>query len=679
MKKQRLLKIVQSVLSAESGRSMVEMLGVLAIIGVLSIGAVAGYKFALNKFRANEIINELNARALSVSAQMLSATTPYESDEVIEDGFGNTLAVGYSAESAVSSQNPDYFEITINGIPSEVCTQILRDYENPIMIFVNEVRYNNDTSLCTTESGTVDMGFIYRRDLGERETCSERGYFGEEDFMCHCAGNTYIDPNNPNECLCPAGHVWSAKENTCVESICEEGEFESLSDGCVPCSSPSTYYIPDDERQQKLCQACQNSSGNQIREVIKNNTNSTYSCVNTQQNNCKSKESFRQLNGTCLPCDTQKGYSIGSDEISEKLCTDCGRQIVRGYFNSHYCVLPTMCNKGTEYIFDNAQYSGYLECTSCDTMSAETRFFLQPYGTLAQEYCNACQSGGEQNRKYVNAASYPTCVKIKCDSGEFFGADGKCHLCTDPTKREVNPNSGCTDTACGRQEIVADNGKTYCQPMCQTADGSHVEINGNCYSCDGTTDFNATKAQCDLCTNPPRLWVGNYGTETTGGTCMEKCDMKVHTIGYTGNNYSCYACGGYHEGYTPGGGYTDVSKDYCEACGNYVVTPDDGNKPYCVKSTSCQQGSEFRRLLSTNYKFCMSCDLTDAVKIGDTQGHRDMCLKCTSTKRFWAGEYCYRCDTAEAPDVDPFNEAEINSCTSCTQREVKEDKCVLKQ
>ena len=33
----------------ESGRSMVEMLGVLAIIGVLSIGAIAGYSKAMQK------------------------------------------------------------------------------------------------------------------------------------------------------------------------------------------------------------------------------------------------------------------------------------------------------------------------------------------------------------------------------------------------------------------------------------------------------------------------------------------------------------------------------------------------------------------------------------------------------------------------------------------------------
>ena len=39
----------------ESGRSMIEMLGVLAIIGVLSIGGLAGYTMAMNRYRANSI------------------------------------------------------------------------------------------------------------------------------------------------------------------------------------------------------------------------------------------------------------------------------------------------------------------------------------------------------------------------------------------------------------------------------------------------------------------------------------------------------------------------------------------------------------------------------------------------------------------------------------------------
>lgn len=55
-------------LNQESGRSMVEMLGVLAIIGVLSIGGIAGYTMAMNRYKANELLNAasmLNVIALS--------------------------------------------------------------------------------------------------------------------------------------------------------------------------------------------------------------------------------------------------------------------------------------------------------------------------------------------------------------------------------------------------------------------------------------------------------------------------------------------------------------------------------------------------------------------------------------------------------------------------------------
>ena len=41
----------------ELGRSMVEMLGVLAVIGVLSIVGLAGYKKAINKIHANELMD----------------------------------------------------------------------------------------------------------------------------------------------------------------------------------------------------------------------------------------------------------------------------------------------------------------------------------------------------------------------------------------------------------------------------------------------------------------------------------------------------------------------------------------------------------------------------------------------------------------------------------------------
>ena len=51
----------------ETGRSMVEMLGVLAIIGVLSVGGIAGYTMAMRKYKANEILN--TASMLSMLAR----------------------------------------------------------------------------------------------------------------------------------------------------------------------------------------------------------------------------------------------------------------------------------------------------------------------------------------------------------------------------------------------------------------------------------------------------------------------------------------------------------------------------------------------------------------------------------------------------------------------------------
>ena len=44
----------------QSGRSMVEILGVLAIIGVLSVGGIAGYSKAMNKFKINKTSDQIS-------------------------------------------------------------------------------------------------------------------------------------------------------------------------------------------------------------------------------------------------------------------------------------------------------------------------------------------------------------------------------------------------------------------------------------------------------------------------------------------------------------------------------------------------------------------------------------------------------------------------------------------
>jgi len=51
---------------AESGRSMIEMLGVLAIVGVLSVGGIAGFNKGMAKYKSDRLINQVNEIQMNI-------------------------------------------------------------------------------------------------------------------------------------------------------------------------------------------------------------------------------------------------------------------------------------------------------------------------------------------------------------------------------------------------------------------------------------------------------------------------------------------------------------------------------------------------------------------------------------------------------------------------------------
>lgn len=99
----------------ESGRSMVEMLGVLAIIGVLSIGGIAGYTLAMNRYRANEILNA--AALVSIAATSanggVGANANLEALGGIETmslpAIGNNAAINSTPDGIVTIQVDDAY------------------------------------------------------------------------------------------------------------------------------------------------------------------------------------------------------------------------------------------------------------------------------------------------------------------------------------------------------------------------------------------------------------------------------------------------------------------------------------------------------------------------------------------------------------------------------------------
>ena len=100
----------------ETGRSMVEMLGVLAIIGVLSVGGIAGYTMAMNKYRANEILN--TASMLSMLSRSANGGMGGNFDTLANAG----LEKPYGSVDMKSTDNGA--TITVSGADPAVMTAV---------------------------------------------------------------------------------------------------------------------------------------------------------------------------------------------------------------------------------------------------------------------------------------------------------------------------------------------------------------------------------------------------------------------------------------------------------------------------------------------------------------------------------------------------------------------------
>lgn len=59
----------------DTGRSMLEMLGVLAIIGVLSVGGIVGYSKAMMKYKVNKAIEQVGIIVANIQSLYMQQKT----------------------------------------------------------------------------------------------------------------------------------------------------------------------------------------------------------------------------------------------------------------------------------------------------------------------------------------------------------------------------------------------------------------------------------------------------------------------------------------------------------------------------------------------------------------------------------------------------------------------------
>lgn len=123
-------------ISNEIGRSMTEILGVLAVIGVLSIGGIQGYTYAMNKYRTNNILNELNMSSNELAITLLSARTlsntlnlgkPYDDGHILSADYTFEYGCSHLVGEAKSCMlNERGYWMTLFGVPKNICKHLLQ-------------------------------------------------------------------------------------------------------------------------------------------------------------------------------------------------------------------------------------------------------------------------------------------------------------------------------------------------------------------------------------------------------------------------------------------------------------------------------------------------------------------------------------------------------------------------
>ena len=182
-------------LNNENGRSMIEMLGVLAIIGVLSVGGIAGYSKAMMKYRVNKTIEQISLisgnirtffrgryedlyssnsvtiikKAKLIPDEMWSSKTEsvYIGAGQYEDRTTNFISTALGNEISIGTPNlggvvePSTFYFYLESVPQDACIELLtQNWSNISSDFIGISIVNSGRPYLITESGCDESQYF---------------------------------------------------------------------------------------------------------------------------------------------------------------------------------------------------------------------------------------------------------------------------------------------------------------------------------------------------------------------------------------------------------------------------------------------------------------------------------------------------------------------------------------
>jgi len=175
---------------SECGRSMIEMLGVLAIVGVLSVAGISGYSKGMAKYKTNKLLDQVSTivsgtRTIFVNEggryYGLKNYSAYKLKILQEDmtkncnpsSFSDTCVKHAFNGNVRLSGNYEDFYIGITSIPSEACSTLLMADWGGSLYYATVWKMVGD--------GSTSSSSINRASIGDLATAADA--CGQSDIV----------------------------------------------------------------------------------------------------------------------------------------------------------------------------------------------------------------------------------------------------------------------------------------------------------------------------------------------------------------------------------------------------------------------------------------------------------------------------------------------------------------
>ncbi|MBR4932336.1 MAG: hypothetical protein IKZ02_04840 [Alphaproteobacteria bacterium] len=659
----------------ECGRSMIEILGVLAIIGVLSVGAVAGYRYAMDKYRANDIVYEVNMRATDVWHRFQDKPLPALGDATAFSEWNNTTQTGYPI---TISPFPDVaFKIGVQNVSSRVCKNVMTMNLHQIIegfqfAQINGAKYLGDASLCGNDETINEIVFTSFLDSQDPNTqhCVEDSDCNSKCAEKVCNGDTMTcDDQCPEwskpvrleetcecvECVKNSdckfkgkGYICDETTYTCsaLQKVCPAGTFRTQNGACVACDNGSNFIVlkngepfPNTEDTvdgYTMCQQCADSGDERQYGTLVDDDERAYCSFM-----CTKGYSYQSLNKGCIPCSDTNRYSIPNDNIAKAQCLACSDDHAwySSYLGGVWCQRKLTCT-ADEFIKEGTPYT----CSKCsENRNARVQVWWvnnssthSDFKKYAEDTCNSCPDSAP--RYTIERYCYPVCEQPKnaeeqieiCKANpkderctrQWQNVDGKCFSCSTITSASLVGTAVALKTLCencGRRV----NSQGYCVPTGTSACdvGQFLGANGTCYDCSPNNSIVVESDELSGCSK-------NCRKETVDSTKY----VETGTIETREVRFNSYA-----------------------------------QKTYCVPI--CKENYIYESFWAGGCVSCGSSTSTGGIRLDekDTEKVAEDCAKCSNRAVYYAhGKHC---SIKQCPDTETekyYKDREGN-CVKCSR------------